>query len=101
MQSPMGFFSSSWNFIRRHKYSVVICSFLLLIVFLDQNSMIRRMSQKRQINELEEEIEAYRSQIQESSALLEDIENDTVLLERMARQNYNMSRPDEDVFIME
>ncbi len=97
----MGFFSSSWNFIRRHKYSVVICSFLLLIVFLDQNSMIRRMSQKRQINELEKEIEAYRSQIQESSALLEDIENDTVLLERMARQNYNMSRPDEDVFIME
>ena len=97
----MSLFTSIWNFIRRHKYSVVICSFLVLIVFVDQNSMIRRMSQKRQINELEREIGQYRSQIDESSALLEDIDNDTVLLERMARQNYNMSRPDEDVFIME
>lgn len=63
--------------------------------------MLKRMAQKRQIHALEEEIGNYRKQIDDGATLLENIDNDSVLLERMARQNYNMSRPDEDVFIME
>lgn len=76
-------------------------AFLLIIVFLDQNSLLRRFSQKRQMIELQEEIDMYRSQIEENSALLDDIDNDEILRERMARKNYNMSRPDEDVFVFE
>ncbi len=90
-----------WNFIRRNKYAVVIVAFLLIIVFIDQNSLLRRFSQKRQMHDLQEEIDMYRNQIEEGSALLDDIENDEVLRERMARKNYNMSRPDEDVFVFE
>lgn len=96
-----GFLSSVWDFVRRNKYAVVIVAFLLIIVFLDQNSLLRRFSQKRQMIELQEEIDMYRSQIEENSALLDDIDNDEILRERMARKNYNMSRPDEDVFVFE
>ena len=96
-----GFLSSVWDFVRRNKYAVVIVAFLLIIVFLDQNSLLRRFSQKRQMMELQEEIDMYRSQIEKNSALLDDIDNDEMLRERMARKNYNMSRPDEDVFVFE
>lgn len=87
--------------MRVHKFAVVIVVFLFVILFADQNSMIKRYAQKRQINALEKEIDMYRSQIEEDAALLDNIEHDSVLLERMARKNYNMSRQDEDVFIME
>lgn len=94
-------FHSIWTYVRVHKFAVVIVVFLFVILFADQNSMIKRYAQKRQINALEKEIDMYRSQIEEDAALLDNIEHDSVLLERMARKNYNMSRQDEDVFIME
>lgn len=97
----LGFLRSVWNFVRRNKYAVAVVAFLLIIVFLDQNSLMRRFSQKRQMRDLQEEIDMYRNQIEEGSALLDDIENDEILRERMARKNYNMSSPDEDVFVFE
>lgn len=76
-------------------------AFLLIIVVLDQNSLLRRMSQKREMKALQEEIDDYKRQIREGEALLETLESDSMLLEQIARERYNMSRSDEDVFIME
>lgn len=95
------FISRIWSFVRRNKYTVAIVAFLAIIVVLDENSLVRRISQKRQIKALEEEIDTYRQQIIEGQALLDNLENDSMLLERIARERYNMSRPDEDVFLME
>lgn len=94
------FLANVWAFIRRRKYSVTIIAFLVIIVLVDENSLVRRLSQKRQINALEEEIDMYRSQLEEGQALLDNLENDSMLLERIAREKYNMSRQDEDVFII-
>ena len=96
-----GLLSSIWGYIRRNKYKVSIVAFLLIIVFLDENNLIRRISQKRQIRAMEEEIDMYNRQILEGKELLENLENDSMLLEHIAREKYNMSRPDEDVFIIE
>lgn len=95
------FLSGIWSFVRRNKYMAAIVAFLAIIVVLDENSLVRRISQKRQIKALEEEIDTYRQQIIEGQALLDNLENDSMLLERIARERYNMSRPDEDVFLME
>lgn len=89
-----------WDFVRRRKYAVTIVVFLVIIVLVDDNSMVRRLSQKRQIKALEEEIDMYRRQLDEGRTLLENIENDSMLLERIAREKYNMSRQDEDVFVL-
>lgn len=75
--------------------------FLAVILLFDQNSMIHRISQKRQMRALQEEIDMYHAQIEDGTRLLDNIENDSLLLEKMARQNYNMNRSDEDVFIMD
>ena len=51
-----------WNYIRQHKYLITILAFLVIIVFLDENSLIQRAKQRQEINALTSEIEKYRKQ---------------------------------------
>ena len=53
-----------WTYIRQHKYLITILVFLLIIVFLDENSLIQRAKHQREINALKTEIEKVREQIQ-------------------------------------
>ena len=46
----------AWNFIRRYKYVITIGVFLLIIGVLDENSLIRRISHRREIYQLNSEI---------------------------------------------
>ena len=40
-----------WNHIRRHKYLITIVAFLVMIVFLDENSLIQRAQHQQEIND--------------------------------------------------
>ena len=51
-----------WNYIRQHKYLITIVAFLVIIVFLDENSLIQRNKHRQEINALTSEIEKYRKQ---------------------------------------
>ena len=46
-----------WSFVRRHKYLVVLLIFGVIIVFIDENSMIHRLEYAREIRRLKAEIE--------------------------------------------
>ena len=81
-----------WAFIKRHKYWVTIGIFLLIIGVLDENSLIRRIAHKREIHQLNTEIERYRKQYEEDSKLLKEITSNKEALEKVAR-NKGM-RPD-------
>ena len=56
-----------WNHIRRHKYLITIVAFLVMIVFLDENSLIQRAQHKREISTLKSEIARYRKQYEEDT----------------------------------
>ena len=75
-----------WNYIRQHKYLITIVAFLVIIVFLDENSLIQRNKHRQEINALTSEIEKYRKQF---------------ALEKIAREKYLMKKPNEDIFIFE
>lgn len=90
-----------WQSMRKNKYIFVLVAFLFIVVLFDENNLIRRTSQKREIKALQEEIIRYQNQIDEGERLLEDLESDSLLKERLARERYNMRRDDEDVFIEE
>ena len=51
-----------WKYIRQHKYLITIAAFLVIIVFLDENSLIQRQKHQQEINTLKAEIERYRQQ---------------------------------------
>ncbi len=91
-------------FIRRrsHFSVVIVCGVVVLLLFFnDETSLTRSREYDARISELKQEIkvasdsaEYYRSA---RRALLTNKEE----LEQVARENYNMQRPTEDVYVIE
>ncbi len=82
------------------KYIVTLAIFALIICFLDEdNNVFRRMELDRQISDLTKEIESYRKEYDENTQKLELLQSDTVSIEKIARENYFMKKPDEDIFV--
>ena len=48
----MGKLISIWEFICRRKYLITIVAFAVIIVFLDENSLLRRLGYEREISQL-------------------------------------------------
>ena len=90
-----------WNYIRRHKYLITIVAFLVMIVFLDENSLIQRAKHRQEINALTSEIEKYRKQFEEDTQTLKELTDNPEALEKVAREKYLMKKPNEDIFIFE
>ena len=63
----MGKLISIWEFICRRKYLITIVAFAVIIVFLDENSLLRRLGYEREISQLKEEIEKYRADYEENT----------------------------------
>ncbi|WP_321479515.1 septum formation initiator family protein [uncultured Bacteroides sp.] len=93
--------TSIWNFIRRHKYLIITGVFAVIIGFLDENSIIRRIGYEREINHLQTEIEKYHSEYEESTKRLKEINNNPEAIEKIAREKYLMKKPNEDIYVFE
>ena len=90
-----------WNVIGRHKYIITLIIFGIIIVFLDENSLIQRARHKDEIKTLKNEISKYRVQFEEDTERLKEITNNPEALEKIAREKYLMKKPNEDIFIFE
>ncbi len=97
----MGNLISLWNFIGRHKYIITLAAFAVIIIFLDENSAIRRIGYKREIMQLNEEIEKYRAEYEESTEKLNELSSNPEMLEKIAREKYLMKKPNEDIYVFE
>ena len=84
----------------RNKYLVATILFLTFIIFLDENSIVSHNRNKRRLKELTEQKETYRAQIKSDKQKLEDLNSGPENLEKFAREQFYMSRPNEDVFIV-
>ena len=90
-----------WKYIRQHKYLITIAAFLVIIVFLDENSLIQRQKHQQEISTLKAEIERYRQQFEEDTRKLKELTESPEALEKIAREKYLMKKPNEDIFIFE
>lgn len=84
-----------------NKYIITLGVFALIVLFLDENSMLKRMQMNQEERELREEIEKYRDDFNESTRLLGEITADSVAIEQIARERYMMKLPDEDIYVFE
>ena len=85
----------------RNKYLVATIIFLVVIIFLDENSIVSHSRNKRRLKELTEQKEYYKEQIKSDKQKLEDLNSGPENLEKFAREQLYMSKPDEDIFIVE
>ena len=90
-----------WNYIRRHKYMITVLIFIVVIGFLDENSLIQRVKHRCEISALNSEIEKYRKQYEEDTEKLKELTTNPEALEKIAREKYLMKKPDEDIFVFE
>jgi cell division protein FtsB len=83
-----------------NKYGVTIIVFATLTFFTGDGSILKRISYDRQIKSLENEIEYYTKKKEENMEKLNAIKSSGESLEKYAREQYLMTKPDEELFII-
>ena len=68
--------------------------------FLDSNSWLIHNELNQEIDELEENRQYYKNEISKDKATIQQLQ-DSVEIEKFARQQFYMKRPDEEIFIIE
>jgi cell division protein DivIC len=84
-----------------NKYLITVVVFLAFIIFVDENNVIRRVQYETKIRELKQEIRHYRKLSEESENKLKKLNSSNAELERVAREDYLMKKPNEDIYIVE
>lgn len=70
-----------------------------LVLFLNENSVLRTVSQERRIEKLQQQIADATDTLEHYRALNLSLRTDREELERIVREQYHMQHPDEDVYI--
>lgn len=90
-----------WDFIGKYKIPITVIAFGVIMGFLDENSIVRRMQYTQEINTLNREIEKYRAQYEESTERLNELVTNPEAIEQIAREKYRMKKPNEDIYVFE
>ena len=101
VDNEMDKLASLWSFVRKHKYLITLALFAVIIGFLDENSVVRRLGYAREESRLRDEIEKYRKEYEENTERLNELAVDSGAIERIAREKYLMKKPNEDIYVFE
>lgn len=85
---------------RINLYWLVTIGFLALTFTVGDSNLYKRYTYDEKIRSLEKEIKHYQKEIEINSKKLNDLHTDKEGLERFAREEYFMKKPNEDVFII-
>ena len=83
-----------------NKYSFVLFVFFAYLIFFDDHNLIKRFKTKQEIKQLEQECLYYIDEIDVNKAEINHLKNDSVYLEKFAREKYYMKKDNEEVFIL-
>ncbi|GAB1414992.1 septum formation initiator family protein [Paludibacter sp.] len=100
MQLKFSGFLKLLRLILLNKYSIVIIGFVLYMTFFDNYNWIDRKSRGSEIKKLESEYKFYLDEIEQNKNTIYKLNNDSLFLEKFAREKYYMKNDDEDVFIL-
>lgn len=85
---------------RINAYWLVTIVFFALTFVMGDSSLYKRYTYDEKIRSLEKEIKHYQKEIEINSKKLNDLHADKEGLERFAREEYFMKKPNEDVYII-
>ena len=93
------FFLKIWPWVK-NKYVITLLVFIIWMLFFDQNNLLDRIRMYSEIRQLEDEQEYYEQEIKKDSTRLHELTTDKDNLEKYAREQFYMKKPDEDVFVV-
>ncbi|EGK02498.1 MULTISPECIES: FtsB family cell division protein [Dysgonomonas] len=100
----MAILKSAFNYLISRYTKVQLLIILVIIIFgffISESSIFARFSYDAKIMELNSQIEHYRNKTIEDKQKLQELQSDKDRIEKFARENYLMKKPDEDVFLVE
>jgi cell division protein FtsB len=83
-----------------NKYYITILVFLVVTFCIGDSTLKKRYAYNQEINRLQNEIEYYKKQKEENTEKLYSLKSDNESLEKYAREQFHMTKPDEDLFII-
>jgi cell division protein FtsB len=86
--------------IIRNKYLYTILVFLVWILLFDSNNLIARYKDMRNLHKLKIDREYYMNRIESDRQKRHELKTDNHNLEKFAREQYKMKKPDEDLYII-
>ena len=83
-----------------NKYTITLAIFAIIIIFVDDNSLIDRYKAYLEKRELQKEKAKYEENIKKDQEFLDAIQSNPEELEKFAREEYKMKGKNEDVYII-
>ena len=96
----MGKINNIWDYLARHKYTIAFFICILLVGFVDDNSVRSLIQLTIRLNDDKAELQMYEDQFVRDSIRLKNFEASLKGVETIARERYKMKRSDEDVFVL-
>jgi len=84
----------------RNKYILTVIIFLIWILLFDSNNLIARYKEMKELHKLKTDREYYKNRIESDRQKLHELKTDNHNLEKFAREQYRMKKPDEDLYII-
>ena len=84
----------------RNKFLLTSIIFLIWLLLLDSNNLIARYKEMRELHKLKTDREYYIKRIEVDRQKLHELKTDKHNLEKFAREQYRMKKPDEDLYII-
>ncbi|TCP22952.1 septum formation initiator [Tenacibaculum skagerrakense] len=81
-------------------YVIILTIFVVWMLFFDENSYLMHKEFNKEIKELNTWIEYHKKKIAEDKQTIKNLQ-DSLELERFAREKYLMKKKDEDIYIIE
>ncbi len=94
------FTQKRWYKVLTNKYVIASLLFLAWIVFFDENSFVSHAENKSRLRDLNRQKVYYQERIASDMQKMEDLNAGIKELEKFAREQYYMSKPDEDLYIV-
>ena len=83
----------------RYVYATLL--FLVVILFIDQFNVFEQIKLRRALKDQNQQIEYYEKEVSQSKQYLQDLQNDTATMEKVAREQYLMKRDNEVIYLIE
>ena len=102
----MKVFSSIKSFLLRilhsmfFRYTVVCILGVLIVGYLDENSLWNHVKNRQRINELQEETAKYNAVYRRDQARIRELDRNPKAMEKIARERFFMKADDEDIFVL-
>jgi len=84
----------------RNRYFLTAIIFIIWLTLFDSNNLITRYKALRELHKLKEDKEYFTDRIETDRKKLHELKTDNENLEKFAREQYRMKKPDEDLYII-